>query len=443
MRTMDIIPPAVRVMDEWGRVKKITAPAEFTYESLKDRAMKRRRAIDRFGFMRSLPIHPTLAWPTRFTKARVTRMADDLNAILKRRGINYRFNTVQYRDAEDLCSQIKSGACDAVLIVLPESSAMSGRPNDTHEQVKKRLDIPSKCIHYDNTLPERFVGMPSEGLEGRDQRAARLIDATYRLTLDHLLIRHGWMPFEPAERFHFNVHIGLDVGGHRNDTVVACLGHGFAHPDTPLSFFMHQIAVPVGKAEPIPTLALYHGLLELIEHVRTEAAEQELDIDLDSVLFIRDGAMLGAGDAWHERDALRMLFQKLQNDEVVNDKARWAVAELQKRAEQWRLADETNGEIDNPLVGRCIYNFQRPNEGLLATTGRPYLTQGTAQVLKVSTTSIAGRCTFAEIVRDVAWEADLGLTRPDMGRSFPWVLHGADAGALHASRGYKLIGLNA
>ena len=90
-------------------------------------------------------------------------MRSDLNFMLKRRGIKYKFRLLRYDDVEDLRRQLTGGNYDAVLVVLPEHSSCSGRPNDTHEQVKQRLAIPSKCIHYDNTLPEELVAIkPSD-----------------------------------------------------------------------------------------------------------------------------------------------------------------------------------------------------------------------------------------------------------------------------------------
>lgn len=440
---IDVKPPAVRVMGEWGQAKVLAAPQTVSYDLLRDRARQRLAAIERFGFMRSHPINPAIAWPRLLPDSRAQRMRSDVNFMLRRRGIKYTFRLLRYADVEDLRRQLTNGNHDAVLVVLPEHSSCSGRPNDTHEQVKQRLEIPSKCIHYDNTLPEDLVSVRPSEFSEEARAIAKRIRGQYRLTLDHLLVRHGWMPFEPAEPYHFNVHVGLDVGGHRNDTVVACLGCGFAGRNVPLSFFVHRIPIAVGKAEPIPTDSLYAGLLQLFDQVRVELEETGGALDLSSVLFMRDGAMLGNGDAWNEYDALHRLHATLQAQGRVPGLSRWAVAEIHKRAGEWRIFERTDGAVRNPLVGRCIYGFQNPNEGLLATTGRPYLTQGTAQVLKIVAHPLVGESSFAEAVRDVAWESDMGLTRPDMGRSLPWVLHVADACALQSAKGYKLIGMMA
>jgi hypothetical protein len=438
---IDIRPPVVRVLNEWQQPVELDTPSEFSFEALEERAKNRMRAVERNGFLRSLDINPALAWHVSFPARRAQRMQRDLNHILNSRNIKYQFGLLRFKNVEDLRKQLADAGHDAVLVVLPEHSSQSGRPNDTHEQLKKRLEIPSKCIHHDNTLAEHLAAIRVRDLDEAGKREFNQTKQKYRLTLDHLLIKHGWIPFEPAEPFHFNVHVGLDVGGRRNDTVVACLGYGFGAADQGLTFFTQQIHVEKGKAEPIPTDSLLTGLLQLFEHVYAEAKNVGVALDFDSVLCIRDGAMLGAGDEWNEREALTKLRERLVSDGLATSAARWAVAEIHKRAEEWRLFDKAVDAIRNPLVGRCIYDFQRPNEGLLTTTGRPYLFQGTAQVLKVVTSSISGNCTFQEIIQDVSWEADMGFTRPDMGRGLPWVLHGADCGALHASKGYRLIGL--
>jgi hypothetical protein len=438
---VDIRPPIIRVLNEWQQPVLLDALSEFSFEALKERAKNRMRAVERNGFLRSLDINPALAWPSSFPPERARWMQRDLNHILTSRKIKFQFALVRFTNVEDLRKKLADAGHDAVLVVLPEHSSQSGRPNDTHEQLKKRLDIPSKCIHHDNTLSEHLVSRPVRDLDEPAKREFNQTKQKYRLTLDHLLIKHGWIPFEPAEPFHFNVHVGLDVGGRRNDTVVACLGYGFTAADQQLTFFTQQIHVEKGKAEPIPTDSLLTGLLQLFEQVHADAKNAGVALDYESVLFIRDGAMLATGDEWNERDALKRLRERLVSDRLATSASRWAVAEIHKRAEEWRLFDKVGDTIKNPLVGRCIYDFKRPNEGLLTTTGRPYLFQGTAQVLKVVTSNLSGSSTFRDIVQDVSWEADLGFTRPDMGRGLPWVLHGADSGALHASKGYRLIGL--
>ena len=441
LNSINIRPPVVRVLNDWQRPIEIDSPSDFSFGALKERARNRMRCVERNGFLRSMDISLALAWPARLSVVRAKRMKHDLNHILKKRKINFQFKLVRFNDVEHLRRKLADAGHDAVLVVLPEHSSKRERPNDTHEQLKRRLEIPSKCIHHNNTLPEELARIRVRDLDEQGRRVFNQFKQKYRLTLDHLLVKHGWIPFEPAEPFHFNVHVGLDVGGRRNDMVVACLGHGFGDPSQGLSFFTQQIPVERGRSEPIPTDSLFTGLLQMFEQAHAEAQTAGLAFDYESVLFIRDGAMLGAGDAWNELDALKQLRGKLISKALASGSSRWGVAEIHKRAEEWRLFDKFDNAVKNPLVGRCIYDFQRQNEGLLTTTGRPYLSHGTAQVLKVATSSIAGRCGFQEMIQDVAWEADMGFTRPDMGRGLPWVLHGADSGALHASKGYKLIGL--
>ena len=88
-------------------------------------------------------------------------------------------------------------------------------------------------------------------------------------------------------------------------------------------------------------------------------------------------------------------------------------------------------------------NFGQPNEALVCTTGRPYLTQGTASPMKLCVSDISGKTIVNNVIQDVVWEADMGFTKPDMGRGLPWILHIADAGALQLSRSYKISGITA
>lgn len=441
-RSFDVVPPRIVVKgNAWGERRVIEPPHGLSYRGLRERTRRRSVAIERHGFLHQTPIHPLLAWPKKRPVAAGKRMVKDLNWILKRRGIDYQFGFCAYADAEDLKRAVKKGNYTAVLAVLPEHSGISGRLDDTHEEIKRRLDVPSQCIHHDNTLPERLVCQKPSAVAGADRTALKRTRQRYQLSLDNLFLKHGWIPFEPAERFNFNVHVGIDVGGRNNDRVVACIGHGFGSLEQPITVHTQEIPVDVGQAEPIPTQSLRAGLRRMFDAVLTEAAEAGSRIDLETVLFLRDGALLGKGKRWNELDALRELHQELLDADLISPSSCWAVAEIHKRAEFWRLYDREDGMIMNPLVGRCLIGFGRENEALLCTTGRPYLTQGTAQPLKVVTTAIHGSPTVEEIIRDVAWESDMGFSKPDMGRGLPWVLHVADVGALNASRAYRLLGV--
>lgn len=443
-RTIELRPPAVFVRDQWGQARRLDAPTAFTFPRLRQRAMERSLAVERCGFLHELPISPVLAWPKRLRSDGGRRMCADLNHILKQRGTQYRFHHLIYSDSADLRSQTDNSQYDAVLAVLPERSDHPYGSDDTHDQIKRCLEIPSKCIHYDNTLPPEWVRtLPKHLTHERDRIRYKRIMQRYRLTMDHLLVKCGWTPFRPAEPFNFNVHVGIDVGGRRNDQVVACVGHGFCQPDLPLAVMTHQINVEIGQQEPIPTRSLFQGLADMFNRLEAEAKRGGINIGLDTVLFFRDGAMLGHGDDWNEFQAIVDLHQQLLTQRRISERSRWAVAEIHKRAELWRVYDHTANAIMNPLVGRCIYDFERTNEGVLCTTGLPYLHHGSANPVKLAVTPVAGSIEFSEIARDASWEADMGFTKPDMGRGLPWILHLADIGALHASRGYNIIGARA
>ena len=151
---------------------------------------------------------------------------------------------------------------------------------------------------------------------------------------------------------------------------------------------------------------------------------------------------MGEGDEWNEDDAIKMLLVEAKRRKWATESAIWTAVEIMKTAEGWRLFSE-NGSIQNPTVGYACFPFKSPDEGLLCTTGNPYLHHGTAAPLKFRIRHISGQANRSDIVRDTAWEADMCFTKPDMGQHLPWILHVADAGALQLSRNYKISGIPA
>lgn len=434
-----VLPPPVSVRGYGGTVIVIPPPDAFSERSLKARSRERSDYVSRYGFLHTRPINPALAWPQKNGKQGLKRMLSDINYLLQKRGIEYCFSGLFYIDAEDLRRQVEDGQYDALLAVLPEESTERETRYNMHEEIKRRVELPSQCIRIENTLPREWIGRRPREFREREPRLAKNIRKKYEVTLDNLLVKHGWLPFVPAEAFHYNVHVGLDVGGRNNDTAVAAIGCGFSSPDKGIAFRVQKIPIQIGKAEPIPTECLLTGLRELFEYMKTEL---QGDVDFDSVLFIRDGAMLGHGDEWNERDAITSLHTEFLGSGFVSTDSLWSVVEVHKRAQFWRIY--SNGlTAKNPLVGYSLLNFGHPNKALVCTTGRPYLTQGTASPMKLCVSDISGKAVVDNVIRDFVWEADMGFTKPDMGRGLPWILHIADAGALQLSRSYKISGITA
>ena len=434
-----VLPPPVSVRGNGGTVIVIPPPDAFSERSLKERSRARSDHVRRYGFLHTRPINPVLAWPQKNGKQGRRRMLSDINYLLQKRGIEYYFSGLFYNDAEDLRRQVEDGQYDALLAVLPEESTERETRYNMHEEIKRRVELPSQCIRIENTLPREWIDRRPREFREREPRLAKNIRKKYEVTLDNLLVKYGWLPFLPAVPFHYNVHVGLDVGGRNNDTAVAAIGCGFSSPDRGIAYRVQKIPIQVGKAEPIPTECLLTGLRELFEYMKTEL---QGDVDFDSVLFIRDGAMLGQGDEWNERDAITSLHTEFLESGSVSTQSLWSVVEVHKRAQFWRIY--SNGlTAKNPLVGYSLINFGKPNEALVCTTGRPYLTQGTASPMKLCVSDISGKAVVDNVIRDVIWEADMGFTKPDMGRGLPWILHIADAGALQLSRSYRISGITA
>jgi len=438
-----ILPPVVRVRGDKGKEVHLSAPRFPSEKDLQQRARSRVDHIRRYGFLIGRPINPALAWPARLGEARGLRLKQDLDGIWEQQGIEARFALVCYRDVAEIRSFIERGKHDALMAVLPEGSDTGQSAGDTHELIKRAIGEPSQCVHHDRTLPSRFVGEPWQRIFQNDGRRARRIQTTYEICLGNLLVKHHWFPFAPRDPFHYNVHVGLDVGGVHNTQVMACLGYGFHRPQDFLLFLPREIPVEIQKREPIPTESLYQGLLALFDEVHAELSKVGVSADFNSVLFHRDGQLLGEGEVWNERDAIVRLHSELVQRGWIGASGAWTAAEYLKGAEHWRLMRAVDGHARNPLVGYASFAFEDPELLLVATTGAPYLTQGTAQPLLVRMSDIAGQHTREQVAQDIVWQADMCFTKPDMGMRLPWVLNVADSGALQLARSYKISGITA
>jgi hypothetical protein len=435
--------PAIRVRDEGQdrcNERLIPVPNPLSEATLKARGQQRWDAMKKFGFLQGHFINPLLACPKWFGAPRANRMADDVNRLLASAGILFKFGCFLYSDVEELRRHVENQKVNALFAVLPEGGRRPFNDENTHEKIKRRIDVPSQCIQHDHTLPEVWVGRPYADIKRDNSKLARRIAQRYDLCLWNLFAKLGWVPFAPADPFAYNVHVGLDVGGRHNNRAMACLGYGFATPRKGLLFRPEEIPIDVQKAEPIPTNCLTQGLLRLFEQVHADLTATGVKPDFERTLFFRDGNLLGDGDDWNEIDALKAVQKNLQERGWVGDQAVWTAVEVMKNAEEWRLM-RGGSDVSNPLVGQCVFPFDDESTGLVCTTGRPYLPQGTAAPLKISIVDICGRAIRAEVVRDLIWEADMCFTKPDMGMSLPWVLHVADAGALQLSRSYRVNGI--
>jgi len=441
---LEIAPPSLRVKGENNTetiIPALISGGDFETD-LKSRVRDRADSVRRHGFLQQRSINPLLAYPYRFAERGAVDMNRALNWIWEHQGIDYRFEHFRYKSVDEIRSEIENKGYDALMVVLPETSWRGSRPNDTHEKIKQWIEVPSQCIHIDNTLPKEWVGRPYREFQKQKPKLARRLRQTYQLCLLNLLVKHGWVPFAPLDPFHYNVQIGLDVGGRHNTQVMACLGYGFRQPQNGLLFRPEEIPVDVQQPEPIPTEYLCRGLLNLYEYMHSELTAAGIVPDFERSLFIRDGSLLGYGDQWNERQAFHMLHEELRKRNWISENSIWTAVELSKRAEDFRLL-RNNGGIKNATSGKCVFLFDSDNEALICTTGAPHLTQGTAAPILLRVIEIYGNTVPSEAIRDIAWGADMAFTKPDTGLRLPWVLQVADTGALQMSRSYKISGITA
>src|SRR5205814_1189970 len=135
-----------------------------------------------------------------------------------------------YANVRELKRQVEAGNFNSILAVLPEGSRLPHTPDSTHESIKREIQLPSQCIQYDQTLHQKWVGRSHRDLKDLEPHHARRVQQKYEVCLLNLLVKLAWVPFAPALPFHYNTHIGLDVGGKHNNRIMSCIGHGFGAP---------------------------------------------------------------------------------------------------------------------------------------------------------------------------------------------------------------------
>ena len=435
-----LLPPAVFVRGQHGheRIGAIVSP---TPECLHERGRERHRHIQNFGFYESNQISPVLAVPEFLGIQRAEELQNELNAILNDWGIPFRFSKpIRYRSVTEIQREIAKGKNDALLAVLDQRWNAPQTDHDTHEQIKQLVPVPSQCIHHYNIFYRKYGHLSLSDISKADSRAARKIYNQLDLCVMNLLVKCHWFPFLPAEGFHYGTRLSFDVGGKQNNQVMGCLGLGFRTPEKGIAFKPESIPLHSRQAEPVHPDALFNGFVRILEGAAKDMENDGDVLDLNTLLVIRDGPLLGNGDEWNEQDALHRLYAEAHKRGWCNKDAVWTAIELSKSAEGWRVFAQ-NGGIKNPTVGFCCFPFIEKNEGLLCTTGLPYLRQGTAAPLKMRIIDIAGTSRREHVAQDIVWEADMCFTKPDLGFSLPLTLRIADLGALQLSRRYKISGV--
>ncbi len=438
-------PPTLRVKTSPKGIDRIPAPQGNLPHDLKHRRGELVDHIRKNGYLQQRPINPLLVYPQSFGQERASCLRRDLNQLVIQQGLNFRFEAQwRYRTIHDIEQKVEQEEYDTLFAVLPEGRNEKRSDADMHEKIKQQISIPSQCIHHDNTLPQKWVNRPPREFAKTNPRAARKIQDHYKQCLLNLLVKHHWVPFAPVAPFHYNVHLGIDVGGVHNNRVMVCAGYGFAQPSEGLIFLLKEVNIRTQKVEPIPDRYFYSGLLSLLDELYQSLIDSGIEKpDFNSVLFFRDGKLGGQGDHWNEKDTLDKLCKELQSRKWIDNDALWTALEISKRAAFWRaLRRSNNNTIENPIVGRCVFPFPNKDAAITCTTGEPYLSrQGTASPLLVRVHNIYGTANPKDALRDLFWETDMCFSKIDTGTRLPWVLHVANRGALQLSKAYQITGI--
>src|SRR5262249_54558100 len=154
-------------------------PPNLLEETLKERTRRRSQDVRRYGFLEQRPVNLLLAFPDGPGEPSERRMRNDLNHILREKGIRFQFRSYRFGSIDDIRREIERGHYDALLAVLPDDS--EEMQTSVHDQIKQRIDVPSQCIRYANTLDKRLVEIPYREFPEKKKKYARRIQQMYDL----------------------------------------------------------------------------------------------------------------------------------------------------------------------------------------------------------------------------------------------------------------------
>jgi hypothetical protein len=198
--TCFVLPPAIRLRSPNGGVEILAPPSAPTEAELRNRAQKRMRMIRKNGFLIRRPISPLLAWPERLGDASGRRMKADVEFTCENQGVPIVFDLLFYREVEEIARSVDKSNYDAVLAVLPERSVDGFNHDNTHERIKRRLEVPSQCLLYEHTLPRKWVDKPVRELKEKDARTAKASQKHLRPLCVEFTRKASLVPICPCER---------------------------------------------------------------------------------------------------------------------------------------------------------------------------------------------------------------------------------------------------
>ena len=278
------------------------------------------------------------------------------------------------------------------LLVLP--SLHPGRQRRLHDYLKRKFwsRVQTQCARAQK-LESFYYRVPGRNEDIRVVRSGR--DRHYEsylryLSLAYLVVNRKWLWKLAAGTLKHDIHVGIDV--YKGTAVFT-----FLYRDADL------ISFAVKKSNRAELLSR-----QMVEEVLTEYLAADLRLlgmQACSIVIFRDGRLYEP-----ESQGIKASLRILQERGSLASNCKYGMVEVHKRSSmRARVYRRSHGLFENPQMGTAILLGQ--SDAVLATTGAPMLTRGTAHPICLELAD--GDLPISDIAQDAYSLSHLAYTAPD------------------------------
>lgn len=366
---------------------------------------------------------PYLLLPSTVTSEQSQSIQAGLETVARAYGEDLKFKLFPYADAYDAARRIaedKLSAGRGCVIILRRQ----GLPD--YAVFKKTItNSATQCAVLSNVLPPAGcrVQEVEDVLSGRSSlRHIRGYVNRMGLVVLGLVAKAGGKPWILGEPLTYYPALGVDVGG--RDSRFA----SYAGIMDPFGRILRAVDYQPHHDEELSEKDLSAAVLRFLADYRAVAP----DFVAPSLVLYRDGEMKG-----DEAEAMRAAATEARSRGLLRSGAPVGLVEVRK-TNPYRIFRRTSGGLTNPYPG-CWLKLSE-SSAILATTGIPWVTDGSAQPLFLKVESVEGTLELEKVVRDVFLMSELNIATPTLPYKFPIVIALADRRASEVSVGISSSG---
>lgn len=359
----------------YGKGHILTSPDNFTDEAYKEHFRQRLYYLRQHGSFNVPPnITRTLycAYPKHLPKENMDALATDLAKTVNRlTGKPITANLIDYENIGDAIEKLRDiGQSGMVIFILNE------QPEAYYEV---EFHLPNWRIKRitETTLQEQYGFLTSGTWDRRLQKntleaGQKLWTAFIEMNALDVIQLLDVTPYRIDQAGPYESQLIIDVGRDRRHFAVSLLVARNNNKKPEFWFASHTQLKTDHHQETINPVILSDEIVELFRRL-----PRHFD-PLTSILVMRDGRIVG-----QEHEGIERALSQLKDMGCLTTDAKMDLVDIRKESlKAIRIWDvDQNSSISNPMIGTGVRLNQ--NMLLMATTGRPTLSQGTAEPVMV------------------------------------------------------------